>query len=66
MIPTSRPSTKIFERKRMRWVGQRRLMEIEKTIGLERSCRKAEEKIQHRRFSSSSEFIMERNMNLQA
>lgn len=33
---------------------------------LERSCRKAEEKIQHGRFSSSSEFITERNRNRQA
>jgi len=39
----------MFERKRMRWVGHRGIMEIEKIIGLERPCRKAEEKIQHRR-----------------
>jgi len=44
MIATSRPSTEIFERKRMRWVGHRGLMEIEKIIGLEKSCRKTEAK----------------------
>ena len=38
---------------------------MEKILSLNRFCRKAEEKIQHMRFSRSCEIFTERNRNFQ-